>query len=210
MRTRDDELHATGAGRSRRRRARAGTCRSARSSSTRTASLVAGAQPPRDRPRSDGARRDRRAARGAAARSARGASTAPTLYVTLEPCAMCAGALVNARVARVVYGCDDPKGGRAPTRSSPSGKNRGSTTASRSTAGVLGERVRRPSSAPSSRRCATGVDRARLTPRTRPERASRRPSRGQIGASTVGAVASPGESPSGSSGARTCGERATR
>lgn len=34
-----------------------------------------------------------------------------TLYVTLEPCAMCAGALVNARVARVVWGCDDPKAG---------------------------------------------------------------------------------------------------
>ena len=34
-----------------------------------------------------------------------------TLYVTLEPCAMCAGALVNARVKRVVYGCDDPKAG---------------------------------------------------------------------------------------------------
>jgi tRNA(adenine34) deaminase len=34
-----------------------------------------------------------------------------TLYVTLEPCAMCAGALVNARVATVVYGCDDPKAG---------------------------------------------------------------------------------------------------
>ena len=34
-----------------------------------------------------------------------------TLYATLEPCAMCAGALVNARVARVVYGCDDPKAG---------------------------------------------------------------------------------------------------
>ncbi len=34
-----------------------------------------------------------------------------TLYVTLEPCVMCAGALVLARVARVVYGCDDPKAG---------------------------------------------------------------------------------------------------
>jgi tRNA(adenine34) deaminase len=34
-----------------------------------------------------------------------------TLYVTLEPCAMCAGALVLARVPRVVYGCDDPKAG---------------------------------------------------------------------------------------------------
>jgi tRNA(adenine34) deaminase len=34
-----------------------------------------------------------------------------TCYVTLEPCAMCAGALVLARVPRVVYGCDDPKAG---------------------------------------------------------------------------------------------------
>jgi tRNA(adenine34) deaminase len=34
-----------------------------------------------------------------------------TLYVTLEPCAMCAGAIVNARVARLVYGADDPKAG---------------------------------------------------------------------------------------------------
>ncbi len=38
-----------------------------------------------------------------------------TCYVTLEPCAMCAGALVNARVPRVVYGCDDPKAGAART-----------------------------------------------------------------------------------------------
>ena len=34
-----------------------------------------------------------------------------TLYVTLEPCAMCAGTLVNARVTRLVYGCADPKAG---------------------------------------------------------------------------------------------------
>jgi len=34
-----------------------------------------------------------------------------TLYVTLEPCAMCAGAMVNARVTRLVYGCADPKAG---------------------------------------------------------------------------------------------------
>jgi len=34
-----------------------------------------------------------------------------TLYVTLEPCAMCAGALVNGRVGRLVYGCTDPKAG---------------------------------------------------------------------------------------------------
>src|SRR5450432_4637233 len=33
------------------------------------------------------------------------------LYVTLEPCAMCAGAIIQARVPRVLYGADDPKGG---------------------------------------------------------------------------------------------------
>lgn len=34
-----------------------------------------------------------------------------TLYVTVEPCSMCAGAMIQARVPRLVYGCDDPKGG---------------------------------------------------------------------------------------------------
>jgi tRNA(adenine34) deaminase len=34
-----------------------------------------------------------------------------TVYVTVEPCAMCAGALIQARVARLVYGCAEPKGG---------------------------------------------------------------------------------------------------
>lgn len=34
-----------------------------------------------------------------------------TLYVTLEPCAMCAGAISQARIARLVYGASDPKGG---------------------------------------------------------------------------------------------------
>lgn len=34
-----------------------------------------------------------------------------TLYVTLEPCVMCAGAIVQARLSRVVYGASDPKGG---------------------------------------------------------------------------------------------------
>ena len=38
-----------------------------------------------------------------------------TLYVTQEPCPMCAGALVNARVERLVYGCDNPKAGAVRT-----------------------------------------------------------------------------------------------
>lgn len=36
-----------------------------------------------------------------------------TLYVTLEPCAMCAGAIVLSRIPRVVFGCADPKAGAA-------------------------------------------------------------------------------------------------
>jgi tRNA(adenine34) deaminase len=39
--------------------------------------------------------------------------TGTTLYVTLEPCAMCAGAMVHARVARLLYGAADPKTGAA-------------------------------------------------------------------------------------------------
>ncbi len=34
-----------------------------------------------------------------------------TLYVTLEPCSMCAGAIIQARIPRLVYGAEDPKGG---------------------------------------------------------------------------------------------------
>jgi len=34
-----------------------------------------------------------------------------TIYVTCEPCIMCAGALLQARVSRIVYGCKDPKAG---------------------------------------------------------------------------------------------------
>src|SRR3977135_156558 len=41
----------------------------------------------------------------------RGRLSGCPLYVTLEPCVMCAGALVQARVDRVVYGAVDPKGG---------------------------------------------------------------------------------------------------
>lgn len=38
-----------------------------------------------------------------------------SLFVTVEPCAMCAGALVQARIARLVYGADEPKGGAIRT-----------------------------------------------------------------------------------------------
>ena len=34
-----------------------------------------------------------------------------TLYVTLEPCSMCAGAMIQARVPKLIYGADDPRGG---------------------------------------------------------------------------------------------------
>jgi tRNA(adenine34) deaminase len=38
-----------------------------------------------------------------------------TLAVTLEPCPMCAGAIVNSRIARLIYGCADPKAGAVRT-----------------------------------------------------------------------------------------------
>ena len=38
-----------------------------------------------------------------------------TLYVTLEPCLMCTGAILQTRIKRVVYGCSDPKGGAIDT-----------------------------------------------------------------------------------------------
>jgi tRNA(adenine34) deaminase len=51
------------------------------------------------------------ALREAATTLARWRLSGATLYVTLEPCFMCAGALVNARVDRVVFGATDPKAG---------------------------------------------------------------------------------------------------
>ncbi len=53
------------------------------------------------------------ALRAAAAKLGNYRLTGATLYVTLEPCPMCAGAMVHARVARVVYGAPDPLAGSA-------------------------------------------------------------------------------------------------
>jgi tRNA(adenine34) deaminase len=53
------------------------------------------------------------ALRDAAARIGNYRLVDSTLYVTLEPCPMCAGAMVHARVARVVYGAADPRTGSA-------------------------------------------------------------------------------------------------
>ncbi|MGI5853178.1 MAG: tRNA adenosine(34) deaminase TadA [Bacillota bacterium] len=51
------------------------------------------------------------AIRNAAARLGHWRLSGMTLYVTIEPCPMCAGALVNARLARLVFGAADPKAG---------------------------------------------------------------------------------------------------
>jgi tRNA(adenine34) deaminase len=51
------------------------------------------------------------ALRQAAAQTGNYRLTGLTLYVTLEPCAMCAGAISHARIGRLVWGADDPKGG---------------------------------------------------------------------------------------------------
>jgi tRNA(Arg) A34 adenosine deaminase TadA len=51
------------------------------------------------------------AIRAAAAKLGNYRLTGCELFVTLEPCAMCAGAISHARIGRLVYGADDPKGG---------------------------------------------------------------------------------------------------
>jgi tRNA(Arg) A34 adenosine deaminase TadA len=52
-----------------------------------------------------------RALRQAAEKTGNYRLTGLSLFVTLEPCAMCAGAISHARIGRLVYGADDPKGG---------------------------------------------------------------------------------------------------
>ena len=61
--------------------------------------------------RPDGPRRDPGPGRRRRRTRAPGASTEVTLVVTLEPCPMCAGALVAARLGRLVFGAADPKAG---------------------------------------------------------------------------------------------------
>ena len=51
------------------------------------------------------------AIRGAAARLSNYRLTGATMYVTIEPCQMCVGAMVHARIARLVYGTREPKAG---------------------------------------------------------------------------------------------------
>jgi tRNA(adenine34) deaminase len=55
------------------------------------------------------------ALRAAAERSGAYRLPGAVLYATVEPCAMCLGAALHARVARIVYGANDPKGGAAGT-----------------------------------------------------------------------------------------------
>jgi tRNA(adenine34) deaminase len=54
-----------------------------------------------------------RALRAAAAAIGNYRLSRAVLYVTVEPCVMCVGAALHARIARLVYGCADPKGGAA-------------------------------------------------------------------------------------------------
>ncbi len=75
--------------------------------------VLAGAGNERERRQDPTAHAEILALRGAAERLGTWRLEGCTLYVTLEPCAMCAGALVLARVERLVYGAPDPKAGFA-------------------------------------------------------------------------------------------------
>ena len=73
--------------------------------------LIASAYNERERARDPTAHAELAALKEASIRLGRWRLLDTTLYVTLEPCAMCAGALVNARIQRLVYGAQDPKAG---------------------------------------------------------------------------------------------------
>ncbi len=75
--------------------------------------VIAAASNRRESARDATAHAELLAIRAACARLGGWRLTGLTLYVTLEPCPMCAGALVQARVARLVYGAADPKAGAA-------------------------------------------------------------------------------------------------
>jgi len=81
----------------------------------RAGEIVARAHNLRERAQDPTAHAELIALRAAAARLRSWRLLDITCYVTLEPCPMCAGALVNARLPRVVYGCDDPKAGALRT-----------------------------------------------------------------------------------------------
>ena len=89
---------------------RAARCRSARSSCGTASSSAAGATRPS---RTTIRRRTPKSPRCATAAQTLGNYRLPgcALYVTLEPCAMCAGAIMHARIARLVFGARDPKTG---------------------------------------------------------------------------------------------------
>ena len=76
-------------------------------------STVAQAHNQREEQRDPTAHAELVALRAAAAAAGRWRLDGHTLVVTLEPCTMCAGALVAARIARLVYGAADPKAGAA-------------------------------------------------------------------------------------------------
>jgi tRNA(adenine34) deaminase len=80
---------------------------------TREDTVLGGAGNRRERGRDATAHAELLAIRRACSREESWRLTGTTLYVTLEPCAMCAGALVLARVRRLVYGAPDPKAGAA-------------------------------------------------------------------------------------------------
>lgn len=79
----------------------------------RGATILARASNRREASRDATAHAEILALRAACARLSAWRLTGLTLYVTLEPCPMCAGALVLSRVARVVFGTPDPKAGAA-------------------------------------------------------------------------------------------------
>jgi tRNA(adenine34) deaminase len=82
---------------------------------TTTGQVIAAAHNRRQTDRDPTAHAEILALREAATKLGRWQLTDCALYVTLEPCPMCAGAIVNARIPRLVYGCADPKAGAVRT-----------------------------------------------------------------------------------------------